>query len=79
MNLMPNFNVESLVQSLLVKNNDMHMVIYLSSLIRSVIALHDLVSNKIKYRAEDGLFDDVKKDTAAAVTATTAATKADKK
>uniref|UniRef100_A0A7S2W4W8 MPN domain-containing protein n=1 Tax=Eucampia antarctica TaxID=49252 RepID=A0A7S2W4W8_9STRA len=51
-NLLPNLNVEELVRSMLVKTNDMHMVIYLSSLIRSVIALHDLVNNKIKYNME---------------------------
>jgi len=51
-NLLPNLNVEELVKSMLIKTNDMHMVIYLSSLIRSVIALHDLVNNKIKYNAE---------------------------
>ena len=41
------------------KNNDMHMVIYLSALIRCVIALHDLVLNKIAYNEEvgDGLGD----------------------
>ena len=56
-NLLPNLNVEELVRSMLVKNNDMHMVIYLSSLIRCVIALHDLVLNKIAYNNEsaDGL------------------------
>lgn len=51
-NLLPNLNVEELVKSMMVKTNDMHMVIYLSSLIRSVIALHDLVNNKIKYNME---------------------------
>mmetsp|Transcript_25519 Transcript_25519/g.61365 ORF Transcript_25519/g.61365 Transcript_25519/m.61365 type:complete len:367 (-) Transcript_25519:268-1368(-) len=58
-NLLPNLNVEELVRSMLVKNNDMHMVIYLSSLIRCVIALHDLVVNKIAYNDEvgDGLGD----------------------
>mmetsp|Transcript_15971 Transcript_15971/g.28964 ORF Transcript_15971/g.28964 Transcript_15971/m.28964 type:complete len:363 (-) Transcript_15971:174-1262(-) len=58
-NLLPNLNVEELVRSMLVKNNDMHMVIYLSSLIRCVIALHDLVLNKIVYNDEvgDGLGD----------------------
>jgi len=49
MNLLPNLNVEALVKSMLTKTNDMHLVIYLSALIRSVIALHDLVNNKIKY------------------------------
>lgn len=49
LNLLPNLNVEELVKAVLVKTNDLHMVIYLSSLIRSVIALHDLVNNKIRY------------------------------
>jgi len=53
-NLLPNLNVEELVRSMLVKNNDMHMVIYLSALIRCVIALHDLVLNKIAYNEEVG-------------------------
>lgn len=63
-NLLPNLNVEELVRSMLVKNNDMHMVIYLSALIRCVIALHDLVLNKIAYNNEvgDGL-EEVKEDT----------------
>mmetsp|Transcript_52168 Transcript_52168/g.156567 ORF Transcript_52168/g.156567 Transcript_52168/m.156567 type:complete len:293 (-) Transcript_52168:267-1145(-) len=54
LNLLPNLNVEELVRAMLVKTNDMHMVIYLSALIRSVIALHDLVNNKIKYNLEVG-------------------------
>lgn len=53
-NLLPNLNVDELVRSMLVKSNDMHMVIYLSSLIRCVIALHDLVVNKIAYNDEVG-------------------------
>lgn len=52
LNLLPNLNVEELVRSMLVKTNDVHMVIYLSSLIRSVVALHDLVDNKIRYNEE---------------------------
>lgn len=52
LNLLPNLNVEELVRSLLIKTNDMHMVIYLSSLIRSVIVLHDLVNNKIRYNEQ---------------------------
>jgi hypothetical protein len=30
----------------------MHMVIYLSSLIRSVIVMHSLVNNKIRYNEQ---------------------------
>ena len=46
-NLLPNLNVDELVRSMLVKTNDMHLVIYVSALIRSVAALHDLVNNKV--------------------------------
>ena len=62
LNLLPNLNVEELVKAVLVKTNDLHMVIYLSSLIRSVIALHDLVNNKIRYNEEVELDFDEKKE-----------------
>lgn len=51
-NLLPNLNVDKLVKSMLVKSNDMSMVVYLSSMIRCTIALHDLVNNKIKYQEQ---------------------------
>lgn len=54
LNLLPNLNVEELVKSMMIKTNDSHMVIYLSSLIRSVIALHDLVNNQIRYNEQVG-------------------------
>mmetsp|Transcript_46467 Transcript_46467/g.123330 ORF Transcript_46467/g.123330 Transcript_46467/m.123330 type:complete len:357 (+) Transcript_46467:2-1072(+) len=46
-NLLPNLNVEELVRAFSVKTNDMMLVIYVSSLIRSVIALHNLINNKL--------------------------------
>mmetsp|Transcript_21780 Transcript_21780/g.42870 ORF Transcript_21780/g.42870 Transcript_21780/m.42870 type:complete len:309 (+) Transcript_21780:324-1250(+) len=49
-NLLPNLNVEALVKSYFVKINDIHLVVYLSSLIRSIIALHNLLNNKLKYK-----------------------------
>jgi 26S proteasome regulatory subunit N8 len=52
-NLLPNLNVESLVKSMSIKTNDYYMVIYVSALIRCVIALHNLVNNKIKYKDGD--------------------------
>lgn len=52
-NLLPNLNQEDLVRSMMVKTNDMLAAIYLASIIRTVIALHDLINNKIRY-AEDG-------------------------
>ncbi|KAJ1426389.1 Rpn11/EIF3F, C-terminal [Sesbania bispinosa] len=46
-NLLPNLNVADLIKAFAVKTNDMMLVIYLSSLIRSVIALHNLINNKM--------------------------------
>ena len=57
MNLLPNLNVEVLVRSMQVKANDMHLVMYLSSLVRSVIALHGLLLNSIKYSDTDEVLD----------------------
>lgn len=53
-NLLPNLNTDHLVEAIMVKTNDMHMAIYLGALIRSIIALHDLISNKIKYMNIEG-------------------------
>ncbi|KAL8208336.1 hypothetical protein R6Q57_007748 [Mikania cordata] len=46
-NLLPNLNVADLIKAFAVKTNDQMLVIYLSSLIRSVIALHNLINNKM--------------------------------
>eukprot|EP00955_Chlamydomonas_euryale_P114955 366318-Chlamydomonas_euryale.AAC.14 len=45
-NLLPNMNVEALSKALAVKSNDMMLVIYVASLIRSILALHKLIDNK---------------------------------
>jgi len=52
-NLLPNVNVEEMTRSFAVKTNDMMMVIYLSSQIRSIIALHNLINNKQLLRAAE--------------------------
>jgi 26S proteasome regulatory subunit N8 len=57
MNLLPNLNVEELIKSMLVKTNDIHLVTYLSALVRSILALHDLFTNKIKYKDMDEILD----------------------
>jgi 26S proteasome regulatory subunit N8 len=44
---LPNLKVEETVRSFSVKTNDYMHVIYVSSLIRSVISLHNLINNKI--------------------------------
>eukprot|EP00884_Botryococcus_braunii_P014364 jgi/Botrbrau1/22929/Bobra.0030s0007.1 len=46
MNLLPNLGVEELSHAFAVKSNDMMLVIYLASVIRSVLALHNLIENK---------------------------------
>ena len=45
-NLLPNLNMEELSRAFSVKTNDMMLVIYTSALIRSVLALHNLIGNK---------------------------------
>jgi 26S proteasome regulatory subunit N8 len=45
-NLLPNLETKETVSSFAVKTNDELLVMYLSSLIRSVIALHNLIENK---------------------------------
>jgi len=46
-NLLPNLQVDALVKAFAHKTNDMMLVIYLSSIIRSIIALHNLINNKV--------------------------------
>ena len=45
-NLLPNIDAE-LTRSFAVKSNDMMLVVYVASLIRSVLALHNLINNKV--------------------------------
>eukprot|EP01113_Clastostelium_recurvatum_P014930 TRINITY_DN1819_c0_g1_i1.p1 TRINITY_DN1819_c0_g1~~TRINITY_DN1819_c0_g1_i1.p1 ORF type:complete len:331 (-),score=78.14 TRINITY_DN1819_c0_g1_i1:12-1004(-) len=49
-NLLPNLSVDHLVRSFAVKTNDALLVVYLSSLVRAVIALHSLIINKRQNR-----------------------------
>jgi len=46
-NLLPNVTHGPLVTALTTKTNDQMLVIYLASLVRSVIALHSLIDNKL--------------------------------
>jgi 26S proteasome regulatory subunit N8 len=56
-NQLPNLNVDVLIKSLLVGTNDVHHAIYIASMVRSVIALHGLLQNKIKYKDVDDVLD----------------------
>ena len=52
-NLMPNLNVDDLVKAMLIKTNDMHLAVYCAALVRSIIALHSLLNNKIHNKRLD--------------------------
>lgn len=45
-NLLPNLSVEELLRSFAIKSNDMMLAVYLASMIRSVLALHNLIDNQ---------------------------------
>ena len=46
-NLVPDLTTASFVKSINVNTNDQMLVIYAASLIRSIIALHNLINNKL--------------------------------
>ncbi len=48
LSLLPNLDHEELVKAFATKTNDMMLAIYVASLIRSVIALHNLINNKVR-------------------------------
>lgn len=45
LNLSPNLNVDKLIKSFAATSNDQALSVYLSSLIRSILALHNLINN----------------------------------
>merc|ERR1712176_1493304 len=55
-NLLPDQDTEDLVKSLAMETNDMMLALYLGSMLRSTVALHNLINNKIKNKkkSEDG-------------------------
>lgn len=63
-NLLPDVNLQEFVKAMCVKTNDQMLVVYLASLIRSIIALHNLINNKIQNRdAEKNEGKELSKDT----------------
>lgn len=62
-NLLPDINQESFNKSFYVKNNDQMLIVYLAALVRSIVALHNLINNKLTNRdAEEGKKEESKKD-----------------
>lgn len=59
LNLLPDITHDNLSDVLYVKTNDQMLVVYLASLVRSIIALHNLINNKLTNRdAEEGKKDE---------------------
>merc|ERR1739841_169174 len=62
-NLLPDVTHPSFVRSLQVNTNDQMLVMYIASMIRSVIALHNLINNKLANKEaekKEGKKDDIK-------------------
>lgn len=54
-NLLPDITNEQFTETMYVKTNDQMLVVYLASMVRSIIALHNLINNKLTNRdAEEG-------------------------
>ena len=56
-NLLPNVHVDKLAQAFAVKTNDMMLAIYVSSIIRAVVALHNLIDNKLQNKRKEAQAD----------------------
>jgi 26S proteasome regulatory subunit N8 len=59
-NYLPNFETEDIIKALSTQTNDNYLVLYLGSLVKSIISLHKLINNKIMIKEEEKLPD--KKD-----------------
>lgn len=51
--MLPNLQIEEMIKSFSVKSNDYMYVLYVSSLIKSVVSLHDLINNKFHNKEQE--------------------------
>lgn len=61
-NLLPDINQESFNKAFHVKNNDQMLVVYLAAMVRSIVALHNLINNKLTNKDAEEVKKDDKKD-----------------
>ena len=54
-NLLPNFDTESLIKAMSIQTNNNYLVLYLSWLAKTVVALHKLINNKIALKEEENM------------------------
>jgi 26S proteasome regulatory subunit N8 len=57
-NLLPNFDTESLIKAMSIQTNNNYLVLYLSWLAKTVVALHKLINNKIAIKEEENMAKD---------------------
>lgn len=63
LNLLPDITTDNFTDTLYVKTNDQMLVVYLASMVRSIVALHNLINNKLTNRdAEEGKKEEAAKD-----------------
>ena len=54
-NLLPNFDTESLIKAMSIQTNNNYLVLYLSWLAKTVVALHKLINKKIAIKEEENM------------------------
>ena len=54
-NYLPNFETEDIIKSLSNQTNNNYLVLYLGWLVKTIIALHKLINNKIMLKEEEKL------------------------
>jgi 26S proteasome regulatory subunit N8 len=61
-NLLPNFDTESLIKAMSIQTNNNYLVLYLSWLVKTVVALHKLINNKIAKKEEKNIAKEKKNE-----------------
>ena len=54
-NLLPNFDNEAIIKAMSIQTNNNYLVLYLSWLAKTVVALHKLINNKIAIKEEENM------------------------
>ena len=54
-NFLPNFETESIIKAMSIQTNNNYLVLYLSWLTKTIVALHKLINNKIAIKEEENL------------------------
>lgn len=58
LNLLPDVTEDNFTETMYVRTNDQMLVVYLASMVRSIIALHNLINNKLTNRDAEELKKD---------------------